>query len=157
MSARDSLLVALPAVLLGLALGYFLSEVLETADQSVEASLPTAATPNRPQTTEGSSAPASVTQVGNDRTPLTAVPRQTPKVTQAEFNTAAAGVTEPLVEARAGAGQITGMVYDESGAPLAGAVVEARANIYNPISPPDSVGECTNWMCVALAIICSRP
>ncbi|MFT5288685.1 MAG: hypothetical protein ACI8PQ_000298 [Planctomycetota bacterium] len=140
MSARDSLLVALPAALLGVALGFFLSQVLETTGQSVEASVPSVAGPRAPGAETPGARGTTLASLPDSRIPLTEVPREAPKVSSREFENAASGVTAPTQEASAGSGQITGFVYDEDGVPMANVLLVASKRSESSPADPSREG-----------------
>jgi len=124
MKARDSLLVALPAVLAGVGLGYLFAPAGGGArgrsEASVRAAVADAAVAQEPRPPLAAPGPEPARVVAE---PVTA--EATPRVAAAELERALDAVGAPSLPASAGTGGIRGRVTDEAGAPLAGVAVIA--------------------------------
>lgn len=132
MNARDSLLIALPAALLGAGIGYVLATLgaatpVAPGGGSVSASGPTgrgAVTASGPTnavltTSAPRSSSARTTAVSRDDGPETA------RVSESELARAMDGLAAPSLSLESGDGTIAGSIVDDLGNPMAGVVVVA--------------------------------
>ena len=143
MNVRDSLLIALPALVLGLGVGYLFSSQLDSPaeSQAAEASGPlrpsSAASPATnpvPSTNELASAPVV-------RAPLdVSAEVSTPRVSETELKRAMDTVAAPTLAALSGTGAIAGQVIDASGTALPGVVIRASRRSASAPNDPTKVG-----------------
>jgi hypothetical protein len=123
MNARDSLLVALPAALVGAGAGYLLATALASSPRPIAASAPSVANARQ----RAQDAPASVPiEAKSESARIGAeVSTEAPAahVSEQRIEEALNDVDVPALPAFRGAGAITGKVIDESGSALEGAVV----------------------------------
>lgn len=141
MNLRDSVLVALPAVLVGSCLGYLAATALDDSPQALASAPGRAAaapspelrgvqhTPLVPAAPDGARAPVEELEVD-----------MAPRVPEAELERAVTGARAPEVEPEEGSGRITGEVLDEAGAPIEGATIVARRLRRDRTSDPSRVG-----------------
>ncbi len=142
MKPRDSILLALPALVVGLGAGYWFASLLESSPGVEASAQPGLAGPSSPGARSASGPGASrLAPVETHRAAAeAAAPSAAPRASEAEIERALDAVRAPDVERADGTGSITGEVIDGSGAPIPGAVVIAHSVSLFSSSDPADVG-----------------
>jgi hypothetical protein len=143
MKLRDSLLVALPAVLAGLGGGFLFASML--ADRGAEASgRGSSAAPSNAALASAPSARKDVlaaAPTSSERGVAAASPEVAPAVSERELARALDKVQAPAISTARGGGAIFGTVLGEDGAPLAGVTVIGTDQAPLKGSDPADVGK----------------